>query len=351
MIRTAANDLDYLSARTHGRRSRMAEAERLDALCRHRALPDFAQSIFPETELSTAAAFQRHAVQELVRELAGLRRALAGANARLLDWLLAHFQMENLKVLLRACLAKIPFEDCQGGLVDLPNDLSLPAKALADADSLDAFTQLVPRGLFRDCLARAAVADAPQPYFCEVGLDRTYFQEFIARASQLSGEDKSVVVALVQQEADTFHLMLVARGKFHYERSREELLSMHVAGTRIPRSRFADMLSDTDLRAAMTRSVGRALDELPAEHETGSAAVMPEVARIEALAWKRTVRLANRAFRQGNVGFGAIAGYVTLRRAEVANLITISEGLRLGTAADVLRARMIPRADWEGAHV
>jgi len=269
----------------------------------------------------------------------------------LFEWLLIRFQAENLKVLLRSCLAKIPFEDCQGSLLELPRDLALDTRSLTAAGSLHAFVQLLPRGAFRESLARAALHDAPQPFFSEVALDRTYFQELIARTRQLSGEDREAAAALAQQEADTFHLMLVVRGRFHHGLTPGELLPLHVGGTRIPRARFADMLADTDLHAAMTRAVGRALDELPPERGTGEVATAPDAAAIEALAWKRFARLANRTFRQGHVGLDAVVGYVGLRRAEVANLITLSEGLRLGVAADMLLARMIPRAGMEVGHV
>jgi vacuolar-type H+-ATPase subunit C/Vma6 len=51
------------------------------------------------------------------------------------------------------------------------------------------------------------------------------------------------------------------------------------------------------------------------------------------------------------MGFGVVVGYVALRRLEVANLITISEGIRTGAGEDVIRARMVPRVEREASHV
>jgi vacuolar-type H+-ATPase subunit C/Vma6 len=48
---------------------------------------------------------------------------------------------------------------------------------------------------------------------------------------------------------------------------------------------------------------------------------------------------------------GAIIGYMGLRRVEVANLITISEGIYSGLTAENIRGRLIPRTDVEGTHV
>ena len=141
---------------------------------------------------------------------------------------------------------------------------------------------------------------------------------------------------MLHQEVDRFHLRLVARGRFGYGVAPELLLPLHVAGTRIPRRRFTAMLNDATLSAAARRAVGRALDALPGEPVDAAA--------LEVEAWHRFLRLANRAFRGGPVGLGAVVGYVGLRRVEVANLITLAEGLRAGVTAEALRARLTPRA-------
>lgn len=347
------HDLDHLAARVHGRRGRMAEGERLDALCRSRNVGEFAAQVFPAIKLEQAAEFQRQSVQHLIRELSGLRAGMTGAERRLLDWLLVRFQVENFKVLLRARTAGIPLVQCQPHLVELPKELALEAAALMAADSLNVFVQQMPRGRLRQSLEEAPVAgreSSPQ-FFREARLDRAYFQELLARAGALTGEGKEAVTALARQEADHFHLMLVARGRFHYGLAPEQLLPLHQGGTRLPLARFTAMLGDATLRLAVGRAVGRALDELPPEHGAVETPAELGAAQVEALAWKRYARLANRVFRQDPTGFGAIVGYVGLRRLETANLITLSEGLRLGRSADALRARLIPHADMEVAHV
>ena len=63
------------------------------------------------------------------------------------------------------------------------------------------------------------------------------------------------------------------------------------------------------------------------------------------------MRLANRAFRRSHMGMGAVVGYTGIRRVEVANLITLSEGIRAGMAAETIRARLLPRAGMEAANV
>jgi vacuolar-type H+-ATPase subunit C/Vma6 len=154
---------------------------------------------------------------------------------------------------------------------------------------------------------------------------------------------------MVYQEVDIFHLMLVARGKFHYSLTPEMLRPLHVTGTRIPRALFADMLNDPDLYTSVGRVAERVLDATSFEHATNDGSTAVDASALEGLAWKRFFRLANMAFRQSHMGLGAIMGYVSLRRVEVANLITISEGIRNGLAAETIRGRLIPRTEVEGA--
>ena len=193
--------------------------------------------------------------------------------------------------------------------------------------------------------------DYPRPFFFEAALDRGYLQGLVARTEALPKDDREIVEPMVYQETDMFHLMLVVRGKFYYGLTPEMLRPLHVEGTRIPITLFAAMLHAPDLSAWMGRVTGRVLDEGPLQHGVKDGSMAVDAATVEALAWKRFLRLANLAFRHSHMGLGAIMGYVGLRRVEVANLITISEGIRSNMAAETIRGRLIPRTNVEGNHV
>ena len=97
------------------------------------------------------------------------------------------------------------------------------------------------------------------------------------------------------------------------------------------------MLNEQTLAAVVRKSLRRALD--------ASVAADPTV--IEAMAWQRWLRLANLAFRGSHMDFGAVAGYVAIRRIEVANLITVSQGIRAELPPEAIHARLIPRRIWK----
>jgi len=353
--RLTVRDLDFLTARLHGRRSRMAEGERLDGLTRIRSLPEFIGMVSPGSEAAVASEFQRQTVSELVREISGFLVHVSGAGVRYLEWVLVRFQVENVKVLLRVLVARTHAGDLQRFIVPLPRELAIKIQGLTESESFEDFCRLAPKGLIRKSLEKAleVYQDYPQPFFFEAVLDQVYFQELMDRVEQLPREDRETVKPVASQEIDIFHLMLAVRGKFHYGLSPETLAPLHVPGTRISRPVFAEMLADPDVYTSVSRTVGRAIDMAPAETQQGdgTASVCEYGAAVERLAWARYLRLANLAFRRSHLRLGAVAGYMGLRRVEVANLITISEGIEKGLDVDTIRAHLVTAGRGEGAHV
>lgn len=344
MMFTSANNLDYLATRLHARRSRMAEAERLDALCAVRTLPELSRAARLDTEYQVVTEFQRRLVQDLVREIASCVRHVGGAGGELVAWLLARFQVENMKMLVRSFVNQTAPEVLQEHLVTLPEGLALDVKGLAAAKSLEDFVELLPTGTPRQRLSEAVARhrDQPQPFYLEAALDSGYFQELLRKTFQLSGEDQAVVRPLALHEANFFQFMLAVRGRFHFDLPADALLALHLPG--IFDDWFKNLLTAPDLLAAAKTSVGIVFDELPTE--PGASEVV-----FEALAWKRFRRLANDTYRRDHMGLGAVVGYAGLRRVETANLITLSEGIRTGMTPGAIRARLVPRKELEAAYV
>jgi len=350
MARGMTNDLDYLATRLHARRSRMAEGVRLDSLCRCRSVSEFCHTLYPGDDMP-AADFQRRLVQDLIQELSGCLKHLDGEGSDLVGWMLVRFQLENIKVLMRGFLGRTPFEELQRHLVSLPHSLELDTPALARVESIEDFIELLPAGAPRNRLSEVAGShrDEPRPFFLEAALDSGFFHELLARTRRITDTDSEVIKSLIFQEANIFQLMLGVRGKFHYDRPPESLRPLRVAGGGSDEW-FNALLAAPDILAAAKCVVGRVLDELPPERATGESATA-DPAALEALAWKRFLRLANSAFRRSHMGLGAVVGYAGIRRVEVANLITLSEGIRAGMEPEKLRARLIPRTDLEVAGV
>lgn len=337
-------DLDYLTTRLHARRSLMAEAKRLDELCLAGAIVHLGRAFHPESIPQSVADFQQRAVQRLLSEFAFCLRYLSGADASLVFWLQTRFQLENIKVLLRGFVSHAPYATLQQHFILLSRELAFDAEKLLKAGTLDEFAQNLPNFLPCERL-RALLKSHPDEqrlFLLEAALDAGYFTELLARTERICGEEKGFVAPLMRQEVDTFLLMLVVRGKFHHHLSSEELLPLHIQQSSFSRRRFRNMLAAPDISTTAGFALGAVMDEIPTKVEAET---------LETLAWKRFRLLANRAFRHSHLGLGAVIGYLELRRVELANLITISEGVRLGAGPEAIRARLIPRTELEPAYV
>ncbi len=340
-----------MAALLHGRRGKMAEGERLDTLCRIRGIQEYARTVFPEKEFRSIAGFQQQLIAEFVREILRIAAQLTRGQQHLVDWMPMRFQSENLKVLLRSSITKVNPEEAAEHLVDIPGLDPAEIRALSIAGSVSDFVRSLRKGgPIRKSLEEtlAEYGEDARPFFFEAAIDRGYLTELVARFNALSERDRTEAGNLVHSEADMFHLILMLRGRFNYGLSSDQLLSMHVPAASLSQATFADMLGDTDPLAAVNRVVMRVLDPLP--FDGGKGDLIIPVAVIERLAWRRYHRIASVTFRKSHMGFGAVLAYFALRRIEIANLITVSEGIRAGMDAEAIRARTIPHIA-EGTYV
>jgi len=340
----AGTDLDFLSALVHGRRSRLAEGSRLDELCRLRTVAELVQAIAPEMHGSAVAGLQRRLVSNLAKELANVADYLGDdRGARVVEWLGARLQAENLKVLARGVATGKPLAELQEFIVPLATPFAIDLEGLAGSDSVETFIGRVPSAPLRNGLQAAApVYDrSRKSFFLEAGLDKGYLVELLERVGRVrQGEG---LKQLADQETDMFHLALAARGRLLYGLKAEDLSAFHVEGAKVSPGVFGAMVAAATAGELASLAATRVIDPLPAlkAAEGREGALTP--AALEVLALERFHRLANRIFRRTPVGLDVVAAYVALKRIELANLITLSEGIRAAAAPEAIRRRLIPR--------
>ncbi len=346
MAQGTAHDLDFLAARLHGRRARLADAERLEALCRLRTLPELARAVYPGGVYRSCEALQRRLLEDLVLELTFAASYLEAAGRELLKLMRARFQLENLKLVLRGFVNQLPLERVTAHLLVLPEALALDVRRLLNAGSLEALAARLPAGAPRRALESALHTwrDPPPLFFLEAALDRAHLEALLALSGRLRGGDREVVSPIFDQEACAFLLLLAVRGRFLHGVAPELLWPLQLrARCGLSGGRFKAMTAAPDLRAAASLALARAIDALPGGEARGQTSLEAVIGELEALAWERSLRLCSRALRRSHLGLGAIVGYAGLRRVEAVNLITLSEGVRGGVAPEAIRARLIPR--------
>lgn len=353
MIQASNNDLDYLATRLHARRSRMAEAERLNALCHLRSVAELANLIFPNTEIPDTAEFQRRLVFELTAEIYGCLKHLDPHDQEFVEWLLVRFQVENVKILLRGFTNHSPLSVLAPHLMRLPPELALDEASLLAAASLTEFAGRLPAGGPRKrLLTFLAHAGEPAPLFLlEAALDAGYFAGLTARTGRLPGGEHEIVAPLIFQEVNAFQFMLAVRGRFNFHLTAPSLMPLGMSGCGVGPEWFHGLLSVPDLMSAAKSAAGVVIDELPPQPPTDEGQPAIEISTLELLIQQRYLRLANTAFRRSHLGVGAVAGYFGLRRVEIANLITLSESIRLGLDVREMRLHMTGCGDLEASHV
>ncbi len=336
MAQAAIRDIDFLAARLHGRRSTLAEGARLDELCRLHTVGELCRALgFDVAPQSATETLQRRILADYAEELNTLAESVPTEYAAFFEWERYRFHVENAKVILRGLWAKRPVAEINARLVgeNLPADFRVSGALPADPAEIARLADLDP--CIVDAVASAAgvYVRLPSLFTLETALDAGYLTELMRRAVRCRG-DEGGVTALAGQETVTFLTMLALRGSGNYRLPADVLDVFYVEGAPLSRAAFA-RLAAASLPDAIDFASGVAFDSLP--HDAA-------VHDVEAACWGRYLRLANRLFRRGHMNVAAVAGYLGIRRIEVANLITLSEGLRLGMDGRELRARLIPRA-------
>ena len=334
MAQAATRDIDFLAARLHGRRSALAEGSRLDELCRLNTVGELCRTLGVDAgPKSSTEVFQRRVLTDFAEELSALAESVPEEYAAFFEWQRYRFHVENAKVILRGLRAKKSPAEINAKLIgeELPEGFRMPDSLPADPAEMVELVDVAP------CLAAAVAAAAdvyllfPHLFTLETALDAGYLAELMRRAGQCKG-DEDGIAALAGQETATFLTMLALRGSGNYRLSPDLIGSFYVEGAPLTRTAFS-RLASASLPDAIAIASGTVFDRLPAE---------AGIHDVEAACWRRYLRLANRLFRRGHMNVAAVAGFIGVRRIEVANLITLSEGLRLGMDSRELRARLIP---------
>ncbi len=332
---TLSGDLDYLHAKVHGLRSRLYEAQRLDDLCDLRSIPQLWHRLYPDAEPADHHELQRRLLADHIRVLDLLRQHLPERLAGFATWMLRRFQLENLKVILRARKAGEPLEHVEPFLAALPADLQVPARALLQVGGLADFLLVVPVPEFRKAGETAAVehAETGDAFFVELAMERAYYEGLLERQRRLPARHRRGTESIIGLEASIHTLLCLFRLKLNYDVPFETARKYLVAGTvqafRLERlygyPHFADMLG----------LVPRQF--LPPE-------VLPSIrtiADLERVLWQRLLHVANRQFYRSVDDLGAVVSFFAIKRVELANLIRVIEGVRYGMAPEAIRKGLI----------
>jgi len=331
-------DLDFVNAKAHACRSMLYEKDRLAALAACRDLLELSRQLYPgeaifDRSTDPATDLQRRFVADHVAALARLSRALSGRHRDFYDWMLRRYQIENFKVHLRARA-----EDAAAppsALVSLPSFLALPEEACRAASDVPALLQALPDPVLRAGAETALdhYRDKRKAFFIETALDQAYFNELEQRGRRLPRADGQALLPLIRHEIDAYNVLGVIRLRLYHQVEFSDLKGFLPTGGSLRQSDLRRIADGADFQAM----VAVVPDTLRRDGEA-----LAGVGDLEAALWTGLYYRANRAFYGPMVDLGPAVAFAYLKRAELANLIRISEALRLGMERRDILSRLIP---------
>jgi vacuolar-type H+-ATPase subunit C/Vma6 len=319
---------DFIIAKVRGMRSKLFEGNRLAALADSKSLPELFRRVRPGDTFEGHLAFERDLLADQIRELDRISRHLSGRVLQLVRWLLVHYELENLKVALRAYVSKKTVAEAEAVTAPVPAWLALPMSRLFDAPDLRRFAAQVPVEEFREAMLQAIEADkAPDSPTIETALDAAYCRRLL----QLSDGTDEWIRKLAAFDVDLRSLSFVLRSKFNYNLPLSEIRpSIVTSGLYLTPDFVERLYAAHDLAQAINALPS---DFFPREKWRGILSLQ----QLDEALLLQQYRLAARCFLESIVAIPAVVAYCYIKRIEFANLVRVTESVR----------HSLPRADVE----
>lgn len=171
--------------------------------------------------------------------------------------LFRHFEVENLKALLRGIVTNSPWEQVQEILFPLGSLSVLPAQQMLVAGDIEAAIAQMSSTPYYDTLTHALkrYSEEHSLFPLEVALDLNYWQKLWAKASQLPGKDRAAAMRIVGPLVDMTNLMWAIRYRVYYHLSEEEIINYTLS--------FGYRVRDEDIRTiAVGGDIVKVLDRI-----------------------------------------------------------------------------------------
>jgi len=161
----------------------------------------------------------------------------------LLTQRLRHFELDNLKAVLRGIIAGASWERVRFVLFPLGSETVLPAQEMVESGNMAAAVELLRGTPYYDTLSHALKRyNAEQNIFpLEVALDLNYWREIWQQVNHLPSGDRSHAIKLIGTSVDLNNLMWAIRYRVYHQLSEEELINYTLP--------FGYHVRDEDIRA------------------------------------------------------------------------------------------------------
>lgn len=280
------------------------------------------------------AQLERALAQYLVQASRAPFKFLQGQPRALLEWLWRRFDLDNLKILLRAIATQTPAGQIRSSLLPLADGSDLPWGRLAGARSIPALIEQLDA-----TYAGSFYAQALQPalnryrregalFLLEISLDLAYYRQLLELVNQLGGRDRQAAGRFVGTMIDAQNLLWAFRYRDNFGLSPEEILSYTLQRKlKVDSQVVQQVAAGAPLIDLLDRLWPDRLPGLARMRELPAAEALPAA---ELIFQRYLYRQARHAVRGYAFHLGTILAYERLVESEVQDLITVVEARTAG---------------------
>ena len=302
----------------------LCEAEKFNLLIesiRPTAYGPYLGCVEPDLLTPRRAIFQIK--QRLAETYLSVIRLAPGSTRALLTQLYRHFEIDNLKAVLRGIVTGVAWEQVLYVLFPFGPKTVLPARRMMEAGSIEAAVDLLRGTVYYDTLAHSMERYvAEQSLFpLEVALDLTYWRTLWRDVNQLPSGDHIQALRIVGSLVDMNNLMWAIRYQVYHHLSEEEIINYTLPfGYRVQDEHIRSVAAGADIAQTVTRLYPQLtnVDALLQQPQRG----LPELG----LQLQRQVAEQCRtAFAAYPFHVGILLGYLILTEWEIQDLTVLIE--------------------------
>jgi V/A-type H+-transporting ATPase subunit C len=250
-------------------------------------------------------------------------RLAPGPTRALLTQLYRHFEIANLKAVLRGIVAGAGWEQVLYVLFPLGPVTVLPARRMMEAGSITAAVDLLRGTVYYDTLAHSMDRyTAEQSLFpLEVALDLTYWRTLWRDVNQLPGGDRTQALRIVGALVDMNNLMWAIRYRVYHHLAEEEIINYTLPfGYRVQDENIRSIAAGADIGQIVTRLYPAltGVDALLQQPQRG----LPE---LELQLQRQVADQCRTAFTGYPFHVGILLGYLILTEWEIQDLTVLIE--------------------------
>lgn len=265
---------------------------------------------------------------------------LAPAHTRpLLTQLYRHFEVDNLKAVLRGIVTGASWDRVRYVLFPLGSVAVLPAQAMVEAEGVGAAVEQLRGTPYYDTLSHAMKRyTAEQSLFpLEVALDLDYWRTLWSDVNRLPSQDRAQSLRIVGSLLDMNNLMWAIRYRVYHHLSEEEVINYTLP--------FGYWVRDEDIRAIaagadIPQVVARVYPDLT-DVETLLQEPRSGLPELELQLQRHVAEQCRAAFSGYPFHIGIPLAYVVLNELEIQDLTVLIEAKSSQTPAEGFRPHLL----------